>query len=612
MLLLRCGEAAEPKENVSDIVACAGFPSPISGATQDLSGEHAVLIRAFEVVEELANPGTPDQHASLDRTLGSGNCLIKDTERRLSATRHGERSAQAGCKIEFTHAQSGSLAEIQALTEIPDSETNVTGVLLYDPERLHCVCAIENGTRPRQHGGRLLAGLARPGHRQREQILGSCVRGGATADHRPMLDKSSSNVASERGCEMPQSGRSNRAALVGQVERLQRNCGSRSANRDFTLAASWNREGTEVDFLYRDHLLICDSHEVDDVLEAFDQIREDRPVSVTDGPVGLKVLDIGDRDAGQLSDALADVVGDDVVTPNHVLDVQGFSSFCPATEPVPWRPPVTELGEPAGPGRSRVAVVDTGYRASIAQDSGYGRFSVVDRNSETDDAVYARNNVIQPYGGHGTATTARLLAVSGAGSVSVRVRDSLVGGAVDELTIVQDLERTVANGVDIVSIQAGLYARAGRSPKAFNAFYRRVLRHHPETVIVVAAGNDGSDRPFWPAAYDWCTAVGALTHGGDARTGWTNYGYWVDVYASGENIVVPFPNGTYEYLDGFSVNFTQGHAIWSGTSFAAPAVAGMIARRMIERDVDAPTARDIVLAEAAVAALPSTGPRVLV
>jgi hypothetical protein len=63
------------------------------------------------------------------------------------------------------------------------------------------------------------------------------------------------------------------------------------------------------------------------------------------------------------------------VTPNHVLDVQGFSSFCPAREPVPWRPLVTELGEPAGPGRSRVAVVDTGYLASIAQDSGYGRFS---------------------------------------------------------------------------------------------------------------------------------------------------------------------------------------------------------------------------------------------
>jgi hypothetical protein len=54
---------------------------------------------------------------------------------------------------------------------------------------------------------------------------------------------------------------------------------------------------------------------------------------------------------------------------------------------------------------------------------------------------------------------------------------------------------------------------------------------------------------------------------------------WVDVYASGENIVVPFPNVTYTYPDGFGADFTQGQAIWSGISFAAPVVAGMIARR---------------------------------
>ena len=86
----------------------------------------------------------------------------------------------------------------------------------------------------------------------------------------------------------------------------------------------------------------------------------------------------------------------------------------------------------------------------------------------------------------------------------------------------------------------------------------------------------------------------------------------MDVYGSGENIVVPFPNGTYMYLDGFSADFTQRHAIWSGTSFAAPVVGGMIARRMIERNISAPEARDVVLADAAVAALPATGPRVLV
>jgi hypothetical protein len=38
----------------------------------------------------------------------------------------------------------------------------------------------------------------------------------------------------------------------------------------------------------------------------------------------------------------------------------------------------------------------------------------------------------------------------------------------------------------------------------------------------------------------------------------------------------------------------------------------MIARRMIERNISAPEARDVVLADAAVAALPATGPRVLV
>jgi hypothetical protein len=304
---------------------------------------------------------------------------------------------------------------------------------------------------------------------------------------------------------------------------------------------------------------------------------------------------------------------ENIVTLNHVLDAQGFSRMCPATEPLPWGGGIVDMHEPSGSGSSRVAVVDTGYSDPVAQASAYARFSAVDTDaSEPDDEIVPGTTTIRPYGGHGTAATARLLSVSGSTSVVVEVSDCLVGGGVDEITIVEDLERIVTAGVDVVSIQAGMYTRAGRAPMAFDALYRHVLREHPTTVLIVAAGNDESDRPFWPAAYDWCTAVGALTHGGDARTGWTNYGYWVDVYASGENIVVPFPNGTYTYLDGLQADFTHGHAIWSGTSFAAPVVAGMIARRMIERNISAPDARDVVLAEAAVAALPATGPRVLV
>jgi len=400
--------------------------------------------------------------------------------------------------------------------------------------------------------------------------------------------------------------------LPAEVKRLQQNLEQRPEGRGFPVKARWNEAETEVDYLYRNHQLVCDEADLEDVLHAFDGIPAERP-AVSDGPVGLKILDIGDRDAADLADTLADALGDGVVTPNHVLDAQGHSSMCPATEPLPWVAPVHDFPEPVGSGRAQVSVVDTGYFADIRKQSGYARFSAVDGASQADDEVFSTGTAIRPYGGHGTAAAATLLSVSGASNVGVHLRDCLVGGGVDEITIVEDLEAVIQAGVDIISIQAGTYTRAGRTPKAFDAFFRKVLRHHHKKVVLIAAaGNDGSDRPFWPAAYGWCAAVGALTHGGDARTGWTNYGHWVDVYASGENIVVPFPNGKYTYLDTSSADFTQGHALWSGTSFATPAVAGMIARRMIERNVDAPTARDIVLADAARSSLPNTGPRVLV
>jgi Subtilase family len=396
--------------------------------------------------------------------------------------------------------------------------------------------------------------------------------------------------------------------LTAEVRRLQQNLARRSQGRSFAVKARWNASKTQVDYLYRDRQLICDEANLPEVLQAF----PGRQPAVTDGPVGLKVLDPGARDAAKLAEELAGVLGEGTVTPNHVLDTQGHSSMCPATEPVPWVGPVSDLPEPTARGRCRAAVIDTGFFPPVQQDSGYARFNTVDPNSQEDDDVFSPRKVIQPYGGHGTSATAVLLSVAGANSIGVHVRDCLVGGGVDELTIVEDLETVINAGVDVISIQAGTYTLGGRIPKAFEAFYQKVLRHHPEVILTAAAGNDAADRPFWPAALPWCVAVGALTESGTARTGWTNYGHWVDVYSPGENVVVPFPNGTYRYLDGSSARFADGHALWSGTSFAAPAVAGMIARRMIERDVDAPKARDIVLADAAINALPTTGPRVLV
>ena len=399
--------------------------------------------------------------------------------------------------------------------------------------------------------------------------------------------------------------------LMEEIQRLHRNIARRPDG--FELGVRWHRSGAGVDYLYRQGQLICRTADLDEALRAFDAIGQDRPSSAAAGAAGLRVLEIGDRDAADLADALASALGrDDLVTPNHVLDSQVHMSMCPATEPVPSDGPVRDLPEPQGTRRASVAVVDTGFVHALADEDGYGRFSAVSGDSRADAQVYADgSDRIEPYGGHGTAAAACLLAVSGAESTAVHVDSCLVGGAVDEVTVVGALTAAVESGADVVSLQAGMYTREHVASVAFAAFRDEVLAAHPDTVVVAAAGNNGSDEKFWPAAFDWVTGVGGLTEDGSARADWSNHGDWVDVYAPGDDVTVPFPNGTYEYHGGVTAEFTGGYAVWSGTSFATPAVAGLIARRMIEDGVDAPAARDRVLADAKAAELTGVGPRLL-
>jgi hypothetical protein len=145
--------------------------------------------------------------------------------------------------------------------------------------------------------------------------------------------------------------------LNAEIGRLQQNCADRSRGREFSIGTRWNATRSEVEFLYRSSQLICDGDDVDSVLSALEDIGQAAPLRTSDGPVGLKVLDVGDRDAADLADQLADVLGDDIVTPNHVLDVKGMTVMCPATEPIPLHGPVVNLGEATGPGRPKVAVV---------------------------------------------------------------------------------------------------------------------------------------------------------------------------------------------------------------------------------------------------------------
>lgn len=128
------------------------------------------------------------------------------------------------------------------------------------------------------------------------------------------------------------------------------------------------------------------------------------------------------------------------------------------------------------------------------------------------------------------------------------------------------------------------------------------------TLVVCSAGNDATDRPSYPAAFaPWnngggprkaskdtlpVVSVGAMNpNRTDAL--FTNAGPWVRAYAPGASVmstVPPFVGGR-EPLARMSVDgrvresidlddFTSGFAVWSGTSFAAPVMAGALAKAM--------------------------------
>jgi len=172
-------------------------------------------------------------------------------------------------------------------------------------------------------------------------------------------------------------------------------------------------------------------------------------------------------------------------------------------------------------------------------------------------------------------------------------------GGTLEYMLARDLEGLIAGqSPDLINLSAGGYTHGNVPPLSFIEFRRR----HPDVTLVAAAGNDSTDRPFWPAAFDWAIAVGAL--GADLQNlAWfSNYGDWVDVYALGDGVVNAFATGVYNYHLPPQQPATQvfdGMARWSGTSFAAPMVAGLIVAEMARNQSSAMDAWQAVLGTAA-------------
>jgi subtilisin family serine protease len=159
-----------------------------------------------------------------------------------------------------------------------------------------------------------------------------------------------------------------------------------------------------------------------------------------------------------------------------------------------------------------------------------------------------------------------------------------IGGAALESEMVQNMERALDWVPDVINFSGGTRTRGNLPLLAFQVFYEQRLRHLAGTVFVAAAGNDGDRGPCWPATFPWAVSVGALDKELETIAGYSNRGSWVDVYAPGTDIQGVYPTERLYYqeppLEQIFADFPTGVAGWSGTSFAAPLVSGLIAGRM--------------------------------
>jgi subtilisin family serine protease len=194
--------------------------------------------------------------------------------------------------------------------------------------------------------------------------------------------------------------------------------------------------------------------------------------------------------------------------------------------------PVVSGVPPAWVNQNAVAVIDQSTAAVVNGQSQYGDF------------------------GHGTMV-AGVIHLVAPGAMIMPLKAFLADGTAYTSDILRAIYWAVQNNANIINMSFNLAAYSKEVEKAVD------FANRDGVICVAAAGNNGKNALFYPAALTDVMAVASTTND-DQRSSFTNYGQnFIWVAAPGEGIITTYPFGTYA-------------AAW-GTSFSTGFVSGVVA-----------------------------------
>ncbi|MEN3308192.1 MAG: hypothetical protein V7603_4394 [Micromonosporaceae bacterium] len=258
--------------------------------------------------------------------------------------------------------------------------------------------------------------------------------------------------------------------------------------------------------------------------------------------------------------------------------IKGLGGAEPATGPGPF----SQYGLRCEGPQARVGIIDTGISAEIRDDHWLARVPR-DGNIDPLDDLPTRDGYLDFAAGHGTFVSGIIAQV--APGADIRVYRALDGDGIGgERQVACAMIRAVKDdGCQILNLSLGGQTPDTVPPVAISAALEVISEIEQErgqkVVIVAAAGNYADNTPCWPAAFRKVVSVAAL--GPDMQpTTWSSRGYWVTCSTIGQGLLSTYVEGQESAaVDPAPDVFPRdAWAVWNGTSFAAPQVAGAVAR----------------------------------